>query len=73
MSYETPWRSLGDPNPCFRRERATRIASEPCRAEAPIDCLRPNLASHRSGATWVPWNVNVASLFAGVASALSSG
>ena len=23
MSYETPWRSLGDSNPCFRRERAT--------------------------------------------------
>ena len=21
MSYETPWRSLGDSNPCFRRER----------------------------------------------------
>jgi len=22
MSYETPWRSQGDSNPCFRRERA---------------------------------------------------
>jgi len=21
MSYKTPWRSLGDSNPCFRRER----------------------------------------------------
>jgi hypothetical protein len=21
MTYKTPWRSLGDSNPCFRRER----------------------------------------------------
>ena len=26
MSYETPWRSLGDSNPCFRRERAKLAA-----------------------------------------------
>ncbi len=25
MSYETPWRSLGDSNPCFRRERASIV------------------------------------------------
>ena len=26
MSYEIPWRSLGDSNPCFRRERAKLVA-----------------------------------------------
>ena len=34
MSYETPWRSLGDSNPCFRRERATSWAAR--RRERPI-------------------------------------
>ena len=37
MSYETPWRSLGDSNPCFRRERATSWAArrrEPCFANS---------------------------------------
>jgi hypothetical protein len=41
--------------------------------EQGADCWRPNLASHRLGARWVPWNVKLASLFAGVASTLSSG
>jgi len=26
MSYETPWRSLGDSNPCFRRERDAKVS-----------------------------------------------
>ena len=27
VSYETPWRSLGDSNPCFRRERDAEASS----------------------------------------------
>src|SRR6266498_5755760 len=27
LSYWNPWRSLGDSNPCFRRERATSWAA----------------------------------------------
>ena len=26
MSYETPWRSLADSNPCFRRERDAKAS-----------------------------------------------
>jgi len=60
------WRSLGDSNPCFRRERATRIAYEPCLDPIELGQRGParNLVSHRSGAAWVPWNVAAASLLA---------
>src|SRR5262249_60237772 len=42
MSYTTPWRSLGDSNPCFRRERATSWAAR--RRERPIRNSRDNAA-----------------------------
>src|SRR6266536_4008153 len=35
LSYGNPWRSLGDSNPCFRRERATSWAAR--RRELSLD------------------------------------
>jgi hypothetical protein len=49
MSYETPWRSLGDSNPCFRRERATSWAAR--RRERPIRNSRDGAAAQEAFAT----------------------
>jgi hypothetical protein len=44
MSYKTPWRSLGDSNPCFRRERAI---GEPAKGDGTGQLGALRLADHQ--------------------------